>query len=177
MRTKNSSSRWFLVAIFTVAMPVTAAMAQEAPQGEVRAKALPPVPQDELAMAAERSAEAKAADWQKKADEYKAMGGATYRLGLVQNAEGMAAKYTAEAALMRARAAADPATLRVWDAEAARYERLAAQYRSMGGVAYRAGLVQGAEAQARKYELAALPPGPAPARLYHETPPFKPWLN
>jgi hypothetical protein len=178
MSSRNSFSRWFLGVMFAAGLPVATAMAAEPPQTDLRTTAAPPEPRTtEPAFVAEQSAEAKAAQWQQKAEEYKAMGGAAYRLGLVQRAEGMVAKYATEAALMRARAATDPATLQAWDAEAARYERLATEYRNMGGAAYKAGLVQEAEAKARKYDLAPLPAGSAPARLYHETPPFKPWLN
>ena len=178
MRSTNSFSRWALGVGFTVFLPVATAMAAEPPEADVRATAAPPTAQTrESPVVVEQSAEVKAALWQKKAVEYRAMGGVAYRLGLVQRSEGMAAKFSGEAALLRARAAADPATLQAWDAEAARYQRLATEYRNLGGAAYRAGLVQAAEAQARKYELAPLPAGAAPARLYHQWPPFKAWLN
>ena len=105
------------------------------------------------------------------------MGVPAYKAGLVQHAEGMVAKYTRQAAVERARASVDPAVLQSWDAEAARYEGLAREYRQLGGMAYKAGLVQWAEAQARKYELAPLPVTVSSERLFHTSAPFKPWLN
>ena len=105
------------------------------------------------------------------------MGAPAYKAGLVQYAQGMAAKYSRQAALERARAAVDPAVLQGWDAEAARYESLAREYRKLGGMAYKAGLVQWAVAQARKYQMAPLPVTVSSERLFHTSAPFKPWLN
>jgi hypothetical protein len=182
MKATSSSSRWVLGALLAASGPAARAVAAQPPEAppeaEVRERAAPPVAQTpEATREAEESADAQAARWQRRADDFRRLGGAAYRLGLVQRAEGMAAKYRAAAAMLRARAAIDPATLEAWDAQALRYRRLVAQYENMGGAAYRDNLVQAAQAQARKYELAPMPPAPPPARLYHEWPPFKRWLN
>jgi hypothetical protein len=177
MRSRITVSRFVLGAALLAGFPAARAMAQQTPEVDVHAVAPPATPAAETVWVSERPADVKAAEWQRKAEEYKAMGGAAYRAGLVQNAEAQAAKYAAEARLTKARAAVDPATLLVLDAMAARYDRRVAEYRNMGGAAYKAGLVQKAEAEARKYQVMATAPAGAPVALYHEVAPFKPWLN
>jgi hypothetical protein len=90
--------------------------------------------------------------YQDQAAHYRALGGAAYKTGLVQRAEADAARYSALANQLAAPAVATP----VRSPEAEHYAELAAQYRAMGGVAYKWGLVQRAEAQQRKYETATV---------------------
>jgi hypothetical protein len=87
-----------------------------------------------------------------------------YKTGSVQRAEADAERYSILANQLAAPTAATP----VRSSEAEHYAELAQQYRAMGGVAYKSGLVQWAEAQERKYEagtVTAMPttyvPGPA----------------
>jgi hypothetical protein len=90
------------------------------------------------------AAEETAADYQAKAEQYKQIGGAGYKTGLVQRAEADAAKYTAIAAGIRA-----PEPPPALSPEAQHYADLAAQYRAIGGAGYKTGLVQRAEADER----------------------------
>ena len=92
-------------------------------------------------------ADATAQQFRDQATRYRAMGGVGYKAGLVQRADADAAKYAALAEQLRAPAVQLP---RAPDAE--RYAQLAEQYRRLGGTGYKTGLVQWAEAQARKSE-------------------------
>ena len=94
---------------------------------------------------------------QDQAAHFRALGGVGYKTGLVQRAEADAAKYSALAEQLSAPAVATP----VRSPEAERYAELAAQYRAMGGTAYKTGLVQWAEAQQQKYEPAPATAAPA----------------
>jgi hypothetical protein len=93
------------------------------------------------------SADAMAQHYRDQAEHYKVLGGVGYKTGLVQRAEADAARYAAQAEQLRAPVAAQPPS-----PEADHYADLAAQYRAMGGVGYKTGLVQWAEAQQRKHE-------------------------
>jgi hypothetical protein len=93
-------------------------------------------------------ADAIAQQFRDQAARYSAMGGVGYKTGLVRRAEADAAKYAALAEQLRAPVAA-PATR---SPEAERYAQLAERYRSMGGTGYKTGLVQRAEAEARRFE-------------------------
>jgi hypothetical protein len=104
-----------------------------------------------------QEATAKAQHYQEQAAHYRALGGVGYKTGLVQRAEADATKYSALADQLAAPAVATP----VRSPEAEHYAELAAQYRAMGGSAYKAGLVQWAEAQQRRYEAAPVTTAPA----------------
>ena len=94
------------------------------------------------------SAEAMAQHYREQSDHYRSLGGVGWKTGLVQRADADAAKYTALAEQLRTPVAVTP----VRSPEAEHYAQLAAQYRAMGGAAYKSGLVQWAEAQQAKYE-------------------------
>jgi hypothetical protein len=128
MTTRTSISRFALVlGGLLIGPPATRALAAE-PTTATEAQAL-----------AQQNRE--------QADHFRALGGVGYKAGLVQRAEADAARYAALAATLAAPVATEaPAP------EAARFAGLAAQYRAIGGAAYKAGLVQWAEAQARNYE-------------------------
>lgn len=131
MTTKNNGiSRLCGLALggLLVGLPATAALAAEA----------------EPTTAAE--AQAKADDYQEQADHYRAQGGVGYNSGRVQGAEAEAAKYCALAEQLSAPAAATPSP------EVEHYAELATHYRAQGGVTYKLGLLQWAEAQQRKAE-------------------------
>jgi hypothetical protein len=151
MKTTHSISRWFIaVALLTVGAPAARAVAAQPPEVELSSRAHPVL----SAAAAQwlrtaKLADQRASEWKTKVEAYRAMGGAAYKGGLVQRAEGEVARYGREAA--RARALASGELTEAQIAEAQRYERLADEYRRMGGIAYKNGLVQWAEAQARKY--------------------------
>jgi len=133
MTTKNKSKvRVCVIALgaFLIGLPVAARAAEPTSSSE---------------------ADAMAQQFRDQAAHYRAMGGVGYKSGLVQRAEADAAKYAALAEQLRAPVAvAAPRS-----PEAERYAQLAEQYRKMGGVAYKSGLVQRAEAQQRKYEAAS----------------------
>jgi len=146
----------FTLGSFLAILPVTGALASE-PDASVTAKAPPPssvaAPVESASpfdVTSPEAAEAMARHYRDEAQRYRAMGGFTYKAGLVQRAEADAAKYAALAAELRG-----PVSVALpRSPEAERYAQLAAQYRRFGGVAYKAGLVQWAEAQQRKYEPA-----------------------
>jgi hypothetical protein len=105
-------------------------------------------------------AQALAQHYREQAAQYRALGAVGFKAGLVQRAEGTAAKYAALAEELAAPTVAMPAR----SPEADRYGELARQYRALGAAAYKSGLVQWAEAQERKYEavpVVAAPPAPA----------------
>lgn len=94
-------------------------------------------------------AQAKADDYREQADHYRAQGGVGYNSGRVQSAEADAAKYSALAEQLAAPPdAATPAP----SPEVDHYTELVADYRAQGGVTYKVGLLQWAEAQQRKAE-------------------------
>jgi hypothetical protein len=95
-------------------------------------------------------AQAMAQHAREQADHYRALGGVGYKTGSVQRAEADAAKYSALADQLATPTVAAP----VRSPEAKHYAKLAQQYRAMGGVAYKSGLVQWAETQQLKYETA-----------------------
>ena len=121
----------------------------------------PKTPQDATTMAQH---------YQDQAANYRALGGVGYKTGLVQRAEADAAKYSALADQLAAPAVATP----VRSPEAQRYAELAAQYRAMGGIAYKTGLVQWAEAQQQKYEPAPATAAPATQASSRSCPFIKP---
>jgi hypothetical protein len=84
-----------------------------------------------------------------RADNFRSMGGFTYKQGLVQDAEAQAARNDALAQKLAA-----PSAGAVTSPEAQHYADLAESYRAKGGVAYKTGLVQRAEADEQKYERA-----------------------
>lgn len=112
------------------------------------------------------SAEAMVQRHRERAAHYRSLGGVAWKTGLVQRADADAAKSAALAEQLRAPVATTP----VRSPEAEHYAQLAARYRSMGGVAYKSGLVQWAEAQQAKHEAPAAsvtttsPPAPVPCR-------------
>lgn len=145
----------FIVGSFLAILPITGALASE-PEASVTAKASPPsavaAPNESASrfdVTSPEAADAMAQHYRDEAQRYRAMGGVAYKAGLVQRAEADAAKYAALAAELRG-----PVSVLPRSPEAERYAQLATQYRRFGGVAYKAGLVQWAEAQQRKYEPA-----------------------
>lgn len=99
---------------------------------------------DEPATAADADAMAQAAEQQ--ADQYRQLGGVAYKTGLVQRAEADATRYSSMAEEM----SAPPVT--ITSPEAEHYAKLAADYKQMGGIGYKTGLVQRAEADQRRAE-------------------------
>lgn len=104
------------------------------------------------------AAAATAQQYRDQANWLKQQGGLGYKTGLVQRAEADAAKYDDIAAGLRAPEGPPPLT-----PEAQHYTELADQYRAMGGAGYKTGLVQRAEADARRAQetAEAIPPTPA----------------
>ena len=95
-------------------------------------------------------AQVKADDYREQADHYRAQGGVGYNTGKVQAAEANAAKYSALAEQLSA--PPDAATTPPPSPEVEHYTELVADYRAQGGVTYKVGLLQWAEAQQRKAE-------------------------
>jgi hypothetical protein len=93
-------------------------------------------------------------------DQAKQEGGSGYKSGAVQRAE-------SEATFEECQSGAAQAPAPVTSPEAQHYAKLAEQYRQMGAVGYKTGLVQRAEADARRAqaraEAAAAQPGAIPA--------------
>src|SRR6266496_4668257 len=154
MNSNRSFSRFVIAATLTI-LSASNALAAE-PDALIQAKAPPAAsavrkanvaPQTGEEMTVE-SANAKAQFYQRQAERYRSLGGVGYKTGLVQRAEADAANYAALAEALHSSAVGRP----VRAPEAERFAQLAARYRSMGGVAYKAGFVQWAEAQQRKYE-------------------------
>jgi hypothetical protein len=153
---RSSISR-IIVGALLAGVSTTSALAAE-PEASVTATASAPA-----AIASENSSvspdfltpetvEARAQHYRDLAVRYRAFGGVGYKAGLVQRAESDAAKYTALAIELRGpTGVAAPRS-----PEAEHYAQLAARYRQLGGVGYKAGLVQWAEAQERKYEMVAM---------------------
>jgi hypothetical protein len=107
------------------------------------------------------SADAMAQHYREQAAHYRGFGGVGWKTGLVQRADADAAKYAALAEKLRAPTVTTPAR----SPEAEHYAQLAARYRAMAGAAYKAGLVQWAEAEQAKHERPTAAPAtsqPAP---------------
>ena len=104
---------------------------------------------DEPSTAQEAEASAQAAE--QRAAEYREMGGVGYKTGLVQREEADASRYTDMAKQM---SSTEP-MFSVTSPEAEHYARLADQYKLMGGVGYKTGLVQRAEADQRRAQQEA----------------------
>ncbi len=123
-----------------VAAPAVARADADAPMSAQEA--------DQMAQAAEQ-----------EAAQAKLQGGVGYKTGAVQHAEADATRYSSMASDAQAPA---PVT----SPEAQHYAELAAQYKLMGGVGYKTGLVQRAEADQRRAqahaEQAAAQPTTAP---------------
>lgn len=100
---------------------------------------------DEAAPMDAASAEAMAQRYAGEAQRYRALGGVGYKIGMVQRAEQQSARYAALAAELRS-----PTPPR--SAEAQYWAGVVEQYRRMGGVAYKSGLFQRAQAELDRYE-------------------------
>jgi hypothetical protein len=83
-----------------------------------------------------------------RAAQYRELGGVGYKTGLVQREEADATRYANMADEMRA----PPASVSVESDQVQHDLALAEQYKLMGGVAYKTGLVQRAEADASRAE-------------------------
>ncbi len=94
-----------------------------------------------------QEADAMSAAATQRADELSQLGGTAYKTGLVQQAQADASKYATMADAMES-----PPPVTVTSPEAEHYAKLAEDYKLMGGVAYKTGLVQRAEADQRKAE-------------------------
>ena len=148
----NTSFSRVIIGALAATLPATALAAE--PEVSVTAKPSPAAvvaPAETLSrpvIGTGQDADAMAQHYRELARSYRALGGVGFKTGLVRRAEADAAKYEALAVELRApELAAEPSS-----PEAERYARLAERYRRLGGVAYKAGLVQWAEAQQRKYE-------------------------
>lgn len=115
---------------------------------------------DEPATAVEADEMAQAA--QQRADQYRELGGVAYKTGLVQRAEADATRYSSMAEEMSA------PEVTVTSPEADHYAKLAEDYKRMGGVAYKTGLVQRAEADQRRAEEESVGTATTPAQTPHE---------
>lgn len=176
-RLKNVMLRSVLAGAIVGAPPAVALAAnQPAPEAELSAR-----PKSDPALLEHQlrgeTAQAKAEEYRRRAEKYRRMGGVAYKAGFVQDAEAKAAKYEREAkeAFVLARGETPP----VLSAEAQHYLRLAEQYRRMGGIGHKTGLVAWAEAQARKH---GAPPSAAqlpvsPTRRPWTSKPIEEWLQ
>ena len=153
MKLNSSFSGLFIVATLTIGSAARALAAD--PDAIIQVEASPRAA-SELADVAQQTDEvmtveqatAKAAYYRRQAERYRALGGVGYKAGLVQRAEANAARYAGLAAELGSPLIEQSPR----PPEAERFSRLAAQYRRLGAVAYKAGLVQWAEAEQRKYE-------------------------
>ena len=100
-------------------------------------------------------ADAMAQQYRDQAARFRALGGVGYKSGLVQRAEADAARYAALAERLCAPVAAETPRSSEADAMAQQYRDQAARFRAMGGVGYKSGLVQRAEADAARYAALA----------------------
>jgi hypothetical protein len=98
-----------------------------------------------------QEAEAMANASAQRADELSRLGGSAYKTGIVQRAEADASRYTAMADAMES-----PPPVTVTSPEAEHYAKLAEDYKLLGGVGYKTGIVQRAEADQRKAEAKAV---------------------
>jgi hypothetical protein len=128
-------------------------------------------------MSAEESVQgAQAAEQQ--VEQAKNLGGSGYKSGAVQRAESEAAHYECLSAEAQAPA---PVT----STEAEHYAQLAEQYRQMGAVGYKTGLVQRAEADAQRAQARAeaaavqqpVVPAPAPESYPGACNTNDPWMQ
>lgn len=127
-----------------VATPALAEQPMPPPEAELSTR-MAPLAEQQLGEAAG----SRAAEYRARAQHYRSLGGWAYKVGLVRSAEWQAARYEAEErAWLASAAGVQPAPL---SPEAAHYARLATQYRVMGGSAYRTGLVDWAEREARRH--------------------------
>jgi hypothetical protein len=156
--TMKTSTSKIIMATFLAALPVTSALAAE-PEASITATASAPASpllseesSASLDILTADAAEARAHHYRELARRFRALGGVGYKSGLVQRAEASAAEHAMLAAELRGPASTEAPR----SPEAERYAKLAEQYRRFGGVAYKAGLVQWAEAQQRKHEPAAM---------------------
>ena len=108
------------------------------------------------------SAEAMAQHYAREAERFRALGGVGYKTGLVQRAEHESARYAALAAEMRT-----PTPPRSPDAQY--WARVVEHSRRMGGIAYKTGLLQRAQAEREKYEPSR------PGSVGAQTPIAEPW--
>jgi hypothetical protein len=128
------------------------ALAAEPPEASVSARVAPASTEATTASLTAEQAATKAGELRARAAWYRSLGGAGYKSAFLRGAEAEAAHFEAEAA----RLSGIPA---VRTPEAARAWALVELYRNMGGAAYKAGLVQRAEEEARRFEpaIAATP--------------------
>lgn len=94
------------------------------------------------------AADALAQRYARQAERYRALGGVGYKTGMVQRAEQESARYAALAVELRNPTPPPPPRspqAQYWAAQVERYQR-------MGGVAYKTGLLQRAQAELEKYE-------------------------
>jgi hypothetical protein len=138
-------SRFAIVGLGLVGAGRAGALAAEPPEASVSAKAVPSAAEATATpLTAERAA-AKALQLRAKAEWYRSLGGAGYKSAFLRWAEAEAAHFEAEAARLTG-----PSIVRT--PEAAEAWALVEYYRNMGGAAYKAGLVQRAEEEARRLE-------------------------
>lgn len=110
---------------------------------------------DEAAPTDAASAEAMVQRYACEAERYRALGGVGYKTGMVQRAAQESARYAALAAELR-----NPPLPR--SPQAQYWAGVVEQYRRMGGVAYKSGLFQRAQAELDRYEpQLRSPPGEA----------------
>ena len=147
-----------------------AALAADQPSPEAELTQQPPPPEAEISAKAEvpddllrraQSARAKAEEQQSRVEQLRRMGGTAYKSGAIRDAEWKAARYEAEARKALELAGGEHAP--PLSVEAERYLQLAASFRQIGGAAYKTGLVDWAEAQARKH-------GAMPVGMHFEPP-------
>jgi hypothetical protein len=91
-------------------------------------------------------AQERAIDHLDQAEYYRSLGGVGYKTGLEQRHEAAAARYEAKAAQL----APTPAVTEVPSSAAARHVEDVEALRAMGGVTYKTGIVQWAEAEHKK---------------------------
>ncbi len=92
-------------------------------------------------------AEQKAQEYRERADSARAMGGVGYTTGQVQYNKAEATKYQALAERLESPPPPAPSPT------AEHYADLVKSYRAQGGVTYKTGLLQSAEAELRTYEV------------------------
>lgn len=141
-------SRFAIAGLGLVGAGRAGALAAEPPEASVSAKAVPAAAEATATPLTAEGAAAKAVQLRAKAEWYRGLGGAGYKSPFLRWAEAEAAHFEAEAARLTG-----PPIVRT--PEAARAWALVESYRNMGGAAYKAGLVQRAEEEARRFEPTA----------------------
>jgi len=116
------------------------------PEAEISDKAWPDTELSRI-----ETAQMKAEEYRNRAAQLRRMGAIGYKTGLIRDAEWKAARWDREARVAKAQRAEEQAQTAAPNPEAERYLRMAADFRRMGGVAYKTGLVDWAESQARKH--------------------------